>query len=326
MNVSHVQSVWLRLLVCSLRTLLVGACLLIPATFDRLAAGATLEELFRGESIIVGNSQFSDWELISLDSTAAVSPDLSQIAVVPLADDASNPGLQFVPNGQLSISGINSIDFLFKFHVHALTGSEAITNHALALTGISFDGNGGLANISADAMDDLGADLGPTLVIADKESKFTQSFDASGFAPQLGVFVVTEVFINGLSAADAINLASFSQSFSQTGPVVLAGDVNLDGLVDIFDINLVSSHWGTAGPAGDANGDGVVNIFDINLISANWNPGGGAGNAAAVPEPTTLILTFFALVGIVFLHRNLRRAPRGSHERETCQASVSVVT
>ena len=44
--------------------------------------------------------------------------------------------------------------------------------------------------------------------------------------------------------------------------------MNLDGTVNIFDINLVSAHWGEAGPAGDANGDGVVNIFDINLISA----------------------------------------------------------
>jgi len=68
-------------------------------------------------------------------------------------------------------------------------------------------------------------------------------------------------------------------------------DVNLDGVVNIFDINLVSSNWantGLPGITGDANVDGVVNIFDINLISSNWSPSPGGG--AAVPEPSTLVL------------------------------------
>jgi len=70
-------------------------------------------------------------------------------------------------------------------------------------------------------------------------------------------------------------------------PAALLGDVNHDGVVNIFDINLVSSHWGEAGPLGDANDDHIVNIFDINLISANWSPspGGGSGLAAGADEP-----------------------------------------
>jgi hypothetical protein len=78
-----------------------------------------------------------------------------------------------------------------------------------------------------------------------------------------------------------------------THPFVL-GDANDDGVVNIFDINLVSSNWGTAGPDGDVNFDGVVNIFDINLISSNWGSGGGGsgvgGALAAVPEPTAMAL------------------------------------
>ena len=70
-------------------------------------------------------------------------------------------------------------------------------------------------------------------------------------------------------------------------PAVLLGDVNHDGVVNIFDINLVSSHWGETGPLGDANDDHIVNIFDINLISANWSPspGGGSGLTAGADEP-----------------------------------------
>jgi FG-GAP-like repeat/Dockerin type I domain len=58
--------------------------------------------------------------------------------------------------------------------------------------------------------------------------------------------------------------------WSSLPPVV--GDLNGDGAVNIFDVNVVSAHWGEPGPAGDANGDGIVDIFDVNLISANWTP------------------------------------------------------
>ena len=60
----------------------------------------------------------------------------------------------------------------------------------------------------------------------------------------------------------------------------LLGDVNEDGFVNIFDINLVSVFWGSAGPTADANYDGIVNIFDINMISANWGTSGGGGGGA----------------------------------------------
>lgn len=77
---------------------------------------------------------------------------------------------------------------------------------------------------------------------------------------------------------------------------LLPGDVNNDMVVNIFDINLVSAHWGETGPVGDANNDMTVNIFDINLISANWTPTGGAANA--VPEPSSAILATLGLAGL----------------------------
>jgi FG-GAP-like repeat len=61
----------------------------------------------------------------------------------------------------------------------------------------------------------------------------------------------------------------------------LPGDVNGDGAVDIFDINVVSANWGGPGPIGDANLDGLVNIFDINLISAHWT---GTPNSSVSTE------------------------------------------
>lgn len=68
-----------------------------------------------------------------------------------------------------------------------------------------------------------------------------------------------------------------------------AGDVNFDGLVNIFDVNMVSSHWGI-GPVGDANYDRAVNVFDVNTIADHWN-----SSSAVVDEPDSLTLVCTAL-------------------------------
>lgn len=79
------------------------------------------------------------------------------------------------------------------------------------------------------------------------------------------------------------------------------GDVNFDNAVNIFDINLVSSHWDVEGPAADANGDGTANIFDINMISAHWGESAG-GVAAAVPEPEAVVLFCGGLALLAIAH------------------------
>lgn len=76
------------------------------------------------------------------------------------------------------------------------------------------------------------------------------------------------------------------------------GDGNMDGLINIFDINLISSNWGSAGPAGDVNGDGIVNVFDINLTATNWSPTSSSPAFAATPEPGTLILAALGLLAL----------------------------
>ncbi|MGD8505665.1 MAG: dockerin type I domain-containing protein [Candidatus Bathyarchaeota archaeon] len=56
------------------------------------------------------------------------------------------------------------------------------------------------------------------------------------------------------------------------------GDVNVDHVVDIFDIGEISAHWYPGPPIGpmgydakaDINGDGAVDIFDIGIVSSCW--------------------------------------------------------
>jgi PEP-CTERM motif len=75
----------------------------------------------------------------------------------------------------------------------------------------------------------------------------------------------------------------------------LAGDVNNDAVVNIFDINLISSNWATTGLAGDGNYDGAVDIFDVNYVSSHWGNTLGGG-VATVPEPSSFVLLAVGLL------------------------------
>jgi len=291
---------------------LIAACLLFGGGHPELAGGATLQELFAGATINVGNSGMSDWQLISLDATSGAIPDLSQITVVPLVDDLSNPGLQLFGNGQLSVSGINAIDLLFQFRVHALAGGNSFVNHTLTMTGITFGSDGGITYISDEITNHDGADLGPTLVIADNESDVNQFTSTSTYAPQSGVFVETNVFVTGLSSADSINLSSFSQRFSQTGPAVLAGDYNRKGKVDAADYVVWRNNVGA--PAGTLPNDinsGPIGQAQYNTWRSNFGNTSGVASSAAehaiVPEPATALLTM-----ILMAMASVFRTPRAA--------------
>lgn len=76
----------------------------------------------------------------------------------------------------------------------------------------------------------------------------------------------------------AYNLTNYTHSTEDGEFVVCLGDVNADGIVDIFDIGSVSAHWFPGPPIGplgydpiaDLNNDGSVDIYDIGIVSANW--------------------------------------------------------
>ncbi|MDM8527442.1 hypothetical protein QUF58_04450 [Anaerolineales bacterium HSG24] len=70
------------------------------------------------------------------------------------------------------------------------------------------------------------------------------------------------------------NLEAMTQNLELVDIVLLGGDINNDGLINIFDLVQTSSLYGSSDPSGDFNGDGVVNIFDLSLISVNYGAQG----------------------------------------------------
>jgi uncharacterized protein (TIGR03790 family) len=105
---------------------------------------------------------------------------------------------------------------------------------------------------------------------------------------------------------------------------LLAGDANMDGMVDVGDLNAMSSNWGKSVAAGgygwtkgDLNGDGFVDFGDLALIDATWgqvsswasgplNMGAPSSPMAAglfssvhlTPEPSTLVLLAVGLASL----------------------------
>lgn len=162
------------------------------------------------------------------------------------------------------------------------------------------------------------------------------------------------MLINGKTFAEAAWSANRQLSYVNTvvgDPLMtwhqlLAGDANMDGLVDNSDLNIIGSHWGnslTPGgygwSQGDLNGDGVVDLLDLSLMSSTWGQVSswhdslmsatsqplssgsgitafleptlltGEGSDGFIPEPSSFVLAAIAGLGLAgFCRRRAKRA------------------
>lgn len=77
-------------------------------------------------------------------------------------------------------------------------------------------------------------------------------------------------FSDGLVPVQAGDLAILPTDREPVG----VGDLNGDGVVDVFDLLLLLDQWGTCpngtGCPADLNGDGVVDVFDLLVLLDNW--------------------------------------------------------
>jgi uncharacterized protein (TIGR03790 family) len=113
-----------------------------------------------------------------------------------------------------------------------------------------------------------------------------------------------------------------------TWRMLIYGDVNADGHVDISDLSIMGAHWAENSAAGgfgwgigDINSDGVVDISDLSLLGANWGAtapwADGQANVAGItaevlgsivqsyihpiPEPASAVLFLAAILSLLGL-------------------------
>jgi hypothetical protein len=278
----------------------VGTWLAFSTASPHMASAATLQELIHGAVLIVGNSRFSNWQLIHLDSTAAQLPNLTQISVVGLNDIPNNPGLLLTSNNQLAIAGIHAIELELKFRVDAVGASNSFTSHSLQMGAIGFGGGTGQAVVSAEAVHISGGDLGPTVVFADDATNFQQLLDTDSFPAQLQLFVQMNVYVAGLATTDTVNLGGYTQRFAQVGPPGVLGDYNLNGVVDSADYVTWRDNLGSLISLPNDSTNGVA-ADDYTRWRSRFGQtsGNGVGSHSAIPEPpVTGMLLMLAMTGL----------------------------
>ena len=146
---------------------------------------------------------------------------------------------------------------------------------------------GGLTRgIQYDAIDITGAASLAGMMVVSAINAFTplpgQTFQVMTFGSRSGdVSVINETAYAGLRFSKSYTSTSLTLSASG-----LAGDANLDGIVNSLDFTALAAHFSTSGQnwlAGDFNGDGVVNALDFNALATNF------GHAMSAPSLETLI-------------------------------------
>ena len=100
------------------------------------------------------------------------------------------------------------------------------------------------------------------------------------------------------------------ENISTSEPV--PGDANKDGKVDGSDVTILAGNWqagvnpgddAATWDMGDFNGDGKVDGSDVTILAGNWQCGVEAAAAAAVPEPSTLLLLIGMFAGLTLARR-----------------------
>lgn len=275
------------------------ACAVVQSLVGSAATGALLSDLLAGQFIDAGGARFLDWQLVTLDAAAPL-PILSQVAVQPLVNDPTQPGLQFSAGGQLSTTGYNNIDLQLRFRVQALSGASSFAGHSASINALTFGGTGGVAYISQELSTTGGVDLGPVLAIADNAHSFVQLADDASFAPHLSVDARLNVFLQGTAANDAIALSTFTLRLAQTGPPSIAGD--FDGNKSVDGADLLRWQRGQS--------PSPLSTQDLTLWRNNFGQSIAAAPAiTAVPEPTALTLAASAM-WLTALGRRRRQASR----------------
>ncbi|MCC6680297.1 MAG: aspartyl protease family protein [Phycisphaeraceae bacterium] len=131
--------------------------------------------------------------------------------------------------------------------------------------------------------------------------------------------------VNSEFAVQVINNGTSLVLRSLAG-VLLGGDANYDGKVNLSDLQILGDNWQgtvTAYEDGDFTGDGLVNLADLQVLGDNWGTGTSpdlafdqalAASGLNIPEPASMML-LLATGPLLLRRRGSGRPPRHAAAR-----------
>jgi len=151
----------------------------------------------------------------------------------------------------------------------AFTGSDALYD-GVTLLDRDYDGDGEIdlmgrhrAIAGSLTFEDGPAEavelIWPTLLDASNEA---------GFSRRYGGIHFQDGDLRAREAGRQIGLQSFAKAQAYWSP--RAADIHRDGSVDLDDLLLLLSRWGSSGPEADIDGNGIVGMGDLIILLNDW--------------------------------------------------------
>ncbi|HEY7086896.1 MAG TPA: dockerin type I domain-containing protein, partial [Tepidisphaeraceae bacterium] len=176
-----------------------------------------------------------------------------------------------------------------------LTASDSVTMANNSVLGVTLAGGGAQSKLSIGGEAALDGVLDVSLASGFIALPGT-SYQVMSFGSHSGdLTVFNDTGFAGLSFDKSYKSTSLSLVASAVG-----GDANLDGMIDVNDLDLLAQHWQASGNwlGGDFNGDGMVDATDLGILATHWQGDASSLQTAlqgiSLPEPGVLSLIVLA--------------------------------
>jgi hypothetical protein len=181
----------------------------------------SLSNLFQGSQIAAGGKIFTDWTLISLETTGGSFANFEEINVTPILDNPAHTGLRY--SAQETALGTPSshpestaVRLIYSFNVQATGDSPPIQDAAALIDGFRFFARESaririIETIQTESGNEL-AELVP--FVRPGADPDVSNFQVATFLPQSALHIITRIDIEGPVTNDSAQLRAFEQRFA----------------------------------------------------------------------------------------------------------------